>query len=248
MEKEYIIFLHGIVGNKNAFKKEIKKLKVQYNCISYDFYCPVELGKNEFSLEFLVDQLYRQYKKNHILEAHLCALSFGSIVASAFAKKYPSMVKSLTFVGGYLCGVPAQIYRNVEHLLEIKHQFTYRDWVKSCSQLFNPNVPMIPEDSEKIFEKYALELEPKVFERVLRMQIEIDSEKVITKLNHPILWIMGEYDELFKETLLRLHHYVPHIEYHELKDAGHAAHAHQHETFMSLFQSFLARNTIFLAI
>ncbi|WP_227939549.1 alpha/beta fold hydrolase [Alkalihalobacillus deserti] len=103
MEIETIIFLHGMVGNKNAFKKEIEKLKDQYLCIAYDFYDPNDLAvEGVLSLDLLVEQLYSKYVKAGIEQAHLCTLSFGSIVAMAFANKYPNMVTSMTFVGGYL--------------------------------------------------------------------------------------------------------------------------------------------------
>jgi 2-succinyl-6-hydroxy-2,4-cyclohexadiene-1-carboxylate synthase len=244
MEKETIIFLHGIVGNKNAFKKEIEVLKDRYHCIAYDYYNPLELEHKEITLEFFVDQLYAQFIKENVEKAHLCSLSFGCVVASTFAKKYPSMVKSLTFVGGYLCGVPGQFHRNVAHVLEKKHLFEYGFWVQYCARLLNPNTVLIPEDSEKIFQTYALQLKPSVFEQVLRIQHEFDSRSTLAGINLPILWVMGENDELFKGTLVSLHKWIPHVEYRELKNAGHAAHAHQHAQFMRIFQSFLNRNRL----
>lgn len=238
MDKETIIFLHGIVGNKNAFKNEMEMLNNRYNCLAYDFYNPEDLEGQEFSLEFLLDQLYDHFMKEKIEKAHLCTLSFGCIVASAFAKRYPSMVLSLTFVGGYLCRVPAQYHRNVAHVLEVKEQWEYEKWIEYCAGLLNPNSVFLPEDSEKIYRNYALQLEPGIFERALRIQLEFDSSSVLAGSSLPILWVMGEYDELFKGTLNSLHQLVPHVEYRELKQAGHAAHAHQHDQFMSVFSSF----------
>lgn len=242
MDKETIIFLHGIVGNKNAFKMEMEALKSRYNCFAYDFYNPDVLENREFSLEFLLDQLYAHFINENIEKAHLCTLSFGCIVASAFAKRYPSMVMSMTFVGGYLCGVPAQYHRNVAHVLEEKEQWEYDKWIEYCASLLNPNSEYLEEDSEKIYKNYALQLEPDIFERALRIQLEFDSESALAGICLPILWVMGEYDELFKSTLTSLPQLAPHVEYEELKSAGHAAHAHQHDEFMNVFRSFLKRN------
>jgi 2-succinyl-6-hydroxy-2,4-cyclohexadiene-1-carboxylate synthase len=241
VEKETIIFLHGIVGNKNAFKNEMEMLKDRYNCFAYDFYNPKDLEGQEFSLGFLIEQLYGHFMKEKIEKAHLCTLSFGCIVASAFAKRYPGMVLSMTFVGGYLCKVPAQYHRNVAHVLEVKDQWEYDMWIGYCASLLNPNSVYLTEDSEKIYQDYALQLESGVFEQALRIQLEFDSESALAGSSLPILWVMGEYDKLFKGTLTSLYKLVPHVVYHELKRAGHAAHAHQHDQFMSVFQAFLKR-------
>ncbi|WP_257467679.1 alpha/beta fold hydrolase [Peribacillus asahii] len=240
--KEAIIFLHGIVGNKNAFKAEIDTLKDEYNCIAYDFYDSENLGEDHpFSLDLLLQQLYDQYKKNGIQKAHLCTLSFGCIVAMAFNKKYPEMVMSLTFVGGYFCNALSKLNTIQIQLLNEKPQYDYKAWLKRYAAAMNPNKKQIQENSEAIFVKNALLLHPNVFEKAVRVQFEYDSRMDLMNAKSPILWVMGEYDELYKETLADLEQYVPHVEYHELQNAGHVAHIHQPDQFMSIFQPFLKK-------
>ncbi|RID84021.1 alpha/beta hydrolase [Peribacillus asahii] len=240
--KEAIIFLHGVVGNKNVFKTEIDTLKGRYNCIAYDYYNSENLGADcPFSLELLLQQLYDQYKRNGIQKAHLCTLSFGCIVAMAFNKKYPEMVMSLTFVGGYFCGVPSTLHKNRIKLLKEKPQYDHKAWLKRYASAINPNKKQIQENSEAIFVKNALLLHPNVFEKAIRVQLEYDSRMDLMNVKRPILWVMGEYDELYKETLADLEQYVPHVEYHELQNAGHVAHIHQPDQFMSIFQPFLKK-------
>ncbi|WP_245308278.1 alpha/beta fold hydrolase [Halalkalibacter urbisdiaboli] len=246
MEKETIIFLHGIVGNKNVFKHEVETLNAHYHCISYDFYDPDDLGAvGLLSLDLLLDQLYAKFVKAGVEKAHLCALSFGCVVAQAFAKKYPSMVLSMTFVGGYCCNVPSTFSTNLTQVLQEKDDYPYEAWLRRCATVLNPNKEFIPEDSEEIFFHSALLVHPNVFEKAMRIQLEFDSKAALVGMNTPILWVMGEYDELYKSTLLDLKRYVPHVEYKELKHAGHVAHIHQHEQFMSIFQRFLNKNKIF---
>ncbi|MFJ8265908.1 alpha/beta fold hydrolase [Peribacillus asahii] len=240
--KEAIIFLHGIVGNKNAFKAEIDTLKDEYNCIAYDFYDSENLGEDHpFSLDLLLQQLYDQYKKNGIQKAHLCTLSFGCIVAMAFNKKYPEMVMSLTFVGGYFCNALSKLNTIQIQLLNAKSQCDSKVWLKRYAATMNPNKKQIQEDSEAIFVKNALLLHPNVFEKAVRVQLEYDSRMDLMNAESPILWVMGEYDQLYKETLADLEQYVPHVEYHELQNAGHVAHIHQPDQFMSIFQPFLKK-------
>lgn len=243
--KEAIIFLHGIVGNKSVFKGEVEKLKEQYNCIAYDFYYAENLGVDTpFSLDLLLEQLYNQYKKNRIEKAHLCALSFGCIVAMAFAKKYPDMVASLTFIGGYCCNIPSNLHNKRVQLLKERRWFEYETWLKRYANSLNPNKTQISEDSEAIFVRSALQLHPNVFEKAARLQLEFDSVAALREIQAPVLWVMGEYDELYKETLLNLEQYIPQVEYKELNNAGHVAHIHQPEPFISIFKSFLKRVNI----
>lgn len=245
--KESIIFLHGILGNKNVFTGEKKRLKSQYNCISYDFYDSKSLRADvPLSLELLVDDLYALYQKNGIKKAHLCALSLGCTMAMAFAKEYPDKVISLTFIGGYYCNAPSNLHTNLILLLEEKGELNYQAWLKRCASLLNPNKKHIPEDSEAIFAKSARLLHPNVFEKVLRLQFEFDTKATLIGKETPILWVMGEYDDLYKGTLSSLKQDVPHVEYKELKNAGHVAHIHQPELFMSNFQSFLKSSRVIL--
>jgi len=240
--KEAIIFLHGMVGNQSVFKKEKEKLKKQYYCISYDFYNSESLGVDHpFSLEILLEQLYDQYKKHNIKRAHICTLSFGCIIGMAFARKYPDMVISLTFIGGYCSGVPSELQTNRIQLLKEKSNFEYEEWLRKFANSVNTNKEQIPEDSEDIFVKSALLLHPNVFEKALRLQLEFDSRAALLELKMPILWVMGEYDELYKETLKDLKKYVPHVDYKEIKCAGHVAHIHQPEQFMIFFKQFLQK-------
>lgn len=243
--KETIIFLHGIVGNKNTFKTEMDKLKGQYNFIAYNFYDSDPIGRDHpFSLEILLEQLYAHYQEKGITTAHLCTLSFGCIPAMAFAKKYPDMVTSLTFVGGYFCRVPTKLHAKCVQLYKEKQEFDYVTWLKRYAKSLNPNKKQIPEDSEAIFVKQALLLHPNVLEKAIKIQIEFDTRKSLKGINVPVLWVMGEYDELYKETLSELENYLPNVVYKELKKAGHAAHIHQPEQFMSVFKPFLKKNEI----
>jgi len=242
MQKETIIFLHGIVGNKNAFQREMIQLNHEYYCIAYNFYNSAELGEaNQLTLDRLVEQLYSIFEKGRVKKAHLCALSFGSIVSMAFASKYPDMVISMTFVGGYCCGVRSQFQANIVRLLEMRQKLEYNMWLNQCARLMNPNRELLNENSEAIFAKYAGELDPDMFEQVLRLNVEIDSPAILSQIQTPILWLMGEYDDLYKGTLTAIDQYNLNVVYKELTHAGHAAHFHNPYQFMSYFQSFLTK-------
>ncbi|WP_336769673.1 alpha/beta hydrolase [Bacillus bombysepticus] len=240
-QKQNIIFLHGITGNRNAFQKEYEYLKDTYNCLWYDFpgYGDDTLGEDlPFSLDILVEQLNNEYTKAGVESAHICTLSFGCLPALAFAYKYPEKVDSLTFSGGY-CNVPSQFQTNLTYLLESRGEYTDLDWVKQYGILQNPNNKAIHEDCEAIFFRYGSMLHPNVFEKAVRIQIEFDSENTIKAIKCPILWVMGEYDNLYKGTLYKVKEWAPHVILKELKGAGHVAHIHEPVQFMEEYENFL---------
>jgi len=243
-KKETIIFLQGIVGNKEAFKNEVNEMSSEYSCISYDSLgCRQEdLGKEvSYSLEGLVEQLYQIYRTYNVDSAHLCALSYGGFVASEFAVRYPHLVKSLTLSGGY-CNVESIFQTTLNKLLLKKKPFlTEEKWLREYVSLMNPNKPEIDDDSEGIFFHHASKLHPAVLEKALYIQKEVSSETTLPLVTQPVLWVMGEYDELHKSTLGRIHEWIPHVEYHELPCAGHVAHIHQPKLFMELFHPFLQK-------
>lgn len=247
-KKETIIFLHGIVGNKEAFKNEVNALSSEYFCISYDLLgCRQEdLGKEvSYSLEGLVEQLYRIYCAYNVESAHLCALSYGGFVASEFAVRYPRLVKSLTLSGGY-CNIESTFQTTLNKLLlKKKPLLTEGKWLREYVSLMNPNRPEIDDDSEGIFFHHALKLHPTVLEKALYIQKEVSSETTLPLVTQPVLWVMGEHDELHKSTLSRIHEWIPHVEYYELPNAGHVAHIHQPVLFMELFHPFLQKKHTF---
>ncbi|MEC3020930.1 alpha/beta hydrolase, partial [Bacillus cereus] len=114
-EKETIIFIHGLVGNRRAFKKEQKRFSASYNIITYDL-----LGHGDdkgeaidFSLQRLVDQLLNLYEQEGIKKAHICALSYGCYISTIFAQMHPEKVLSICHIGGHYNN-PSRLYVNVK--------------------------------------------------------------------------------------------------------------------------------------
>ncbi|PGK51705.1 alpha/beta hydrolase [Priestia megaterium] len=244
--KETIIYLHGIVGNQQAFKHQIEELGNEYNCIGYDYvgYSEGELGKNiPCTLDILVAQLHGIFQTQKIEKAHLCALSYGCLIATAYAYRYPDHVQSLTFVGGY-CNQDSEYIDNLHQLLREKSQYTHFEWLRRYAFATNPNHPEISENTEGIFCACAEPLHPTILENAVRLQTEFPSMEYLSAIKQPILWVMGDLDGIHLGTLYNLHEMVPQVQYHEIRGAGHVAHIHKRQEFMDLFKPFLVTNQL----
>ncbi|MDG2794126.1 hypothetical protein P7M42_23780, partial [Vibrio parahaemolyticus] len=73
----------------------------------------------------------------------------------------------------------------------------------------------------------------------LRHRLEFDLKSKLKSLPHPILWVMGEHDHLYKSCLFDLKSILPNVLYKEIPLAGHAANLFRPNYFHDLYDRFL---------
>jgi pimeloyl-ACP methyl ester carboxylesterase len=244
--KETVIFIHGLTGNHRAFKHMFKNNNNDYHYISYDL-----LGHGEdcgesvdFSIEALVKQLETIYDENNITSAHLCMLSYGCYVGIPFTRKHPEKVKSLCVIGGH--------YNNPSDLFSIFNKYnelnidSYSKWLKTYVQDIFPKRDRLIDKasflSKKIYVHFGLKLHPTVIKQSLAERIVYNLKEDLKHIKQPVLWCMGDQDTLYKSCLYDLHEVMPHVQYNEIKKAGHAANLFQPKRFESIFLSFLKKS------
>lgn len=235
---EPIIFLHGMVGDHNAFRKEMADLSSEYEVITYDL-----LGHGEdrgveltFTLETLQQQLDYVYMKCGIEQAHLCSLSFGSYIVNAYAQHYPNKVLSITNVGGY--------FNNSSPLFDIfkyiwdTQDLPYEDWIDLIANQINSTNPYAKESIE-IFSKYARRVHSTILKQTFQICLQTDMKSILRGIKQPVLWIMGEDDNLFKSSIYDLQKLIPHVIYKEIPKAGHVVQVNQSRSFIDIFRKFI---------
>ena len=242
-EKKTIIFIHGLVGNRRAFKKEYKRFSSSYNIITYDL-----LGHGEdkgqaieFSLERLVEQLSDLYETEGIEQAHICALSYGCYIATIFAHKYPEKVLSLCHIGGHYNN-PSLLY-NVFRKFWDKRGHDYSTWLYQYANTIFPSGILKANPfaviSKNIYYRFGLQLHSSIIVESLKHRLEFDLKSRLKELSQPILWVMGEHDHLYKSCLFDLKSILPNVLYKEIPLAGHAANLFRPSYFHDLYSLFL---------
>lgn len=242
--KETIIFIHGVIGNHAAFKKEFQILSKSYRVISFDLigYGPGAVGRSiPVDLNSFVNQLNNIYDHFGVDSAHLCSLSYGSYITNLFTSIYPEKVLSLCHVGGYYNN-PSELRNVLLQLWEARND-DYLTWAKRYSDSFNPirnNAPyeFIKRGRSQCFD-FASKLHPSVLIKSVDIQLNFDIKSIIQNIKHPTLWIMGEDDVLFKSPLYDLTFILPNVKFFEIEKAGHVAHKENPEEFMNLYLNFL---------
>lgn len=240
--KENIIFIHGLTGTKNAFKKQMDYFAPHFNTYSYNL-----LGHGDdrgkavgFTLENLVKQLEDFFEQEGLKEAHICSLSYGCYPSTIFANKWKSKVKSLCFIGGHY-NTSSKLFDVFQHFWETRNE-EYSSWLKKYSQAIYPKDRLVDPYSiisTKIYYKFGLQLDGNILRNAIQHRLIYDLRTELTKLTVPILWIMGDHDGLYKSTLTDLEMVVPHVVYKEIKHAGHAANMFRPSCFNDMYGEYL---------
>lgn len=189
----------------------------------------------------MVEQLLSIYRRLGLRHAHLYTLSFGTLISHAFVQAFPEKVLSLCHVGGYCLG-PSPLRRIYEELWE-KRWLPYPQWVKLYSERVNPDEPDRPnpfaEESRQIFYRYGLSLHPNLLRKAVALQLAFDNTPIVRTLSHPTLWLMGEYDHVYRATLGVAVLHNPNIRLHVVPNSPHVAHKKQPDFFAQTYAAFL---------
>ena len=96
---EAVVFLHGAVGDMDAWSPQLNEFAKDYRVISYSrrLHYPNRnpLPRERFSVRTEADDLMAFLKAMKIRKAHLVGASIGAYVALVFAMKHADMVSSL---------------------------------------------------------------------------------------------------------------------------------------------------------
>ena len=95
-----VVFLHGIGGNANNWKRQITALADRYHAIAWDARGYGSSDDYAGPLDFAVfaDDLARLLDHLDVAAAHLCGLSMGGRIALDFYERFEPRVRSLILV------------------------------------------------------------------------------------------------------------------------------------------------------
>ncbi|MTH54691.1 alpha/beta fold hydrolase [Bacillus mangrovi] len=242
--KETIVFIHGLTGSRKAFKKQIDYFSHFYNTHAYDLLGHGEnLDKTtDFTLHGLVSQLEQLFEQKEITKAHLCSISYGCYPATIFAVKRKEKVQSLCYIGGHYNSDSPLSYV-LRHFKENSYS-SYSDWLKRYSRDLFPNSSAVDPYaiiSTRIYYRYGLHLKENILKRAIDHRLDYDLKKDLKQITVPVLWVMGDHDNLFKSSIIDLDEVIPHVFYKEIPHTGHAANMFRPFAFRRLYAEFLRK-------
>jgi pimeloyl-ACP methyl ester carboxylesterase len=243
--QDTIIFIHGLAGNQNVFKREIEYFREEFRVIGYDY---IGHGKNtskeDYTLDNLVDELNQLFLITSTKQAHLCCLCFGGNIANVFAAKYPDKVLSICHIGGSING-DNKYSRTFREILNSNG--SDEDFLLFYAEKFYEDDPM-REDQRKIMIIHASMIRPEIMRTSIGIRANYNMRAVLASIKIPMLYVFGEFDQLFLACIPDLKKTVHQIKIELLPKASHVAHIFQPEMFQNMYQKFLNEQKVSLTV
>lgn len=93
-----IILLPGLTGSKEWFESQYRGLSNRYRVLSYDLR---QAGRQNYTIEFLSEDLAKFLSALRIPSAVVAGHSFGGLIAQQFALSYPQRARSLLLISSF---------------------------------------------------------------------------------------------------------------------------------------------------
>ena len=239
--KETLVLIHGFGDKKESFYFISKFLNEKLNLVIPDLPGFGKSGMDPdlvYNLSNYVDWLARFFEENSLDSFHLAGCSMGGAIATTFAARFPSKVKSLSLVGPagfHLPGNPS-IYDEALAGSNIFHIRSPADFETLQSRIFRKS-PMLPTCIKEYMILKAIgdrEWLAKIFDELLDMD-SIKSGKISLEqaaLNHlckeinmPVMLFWGRHDSILPwQTAPFVEELFPRARVHIFEEYGHVPH------------------------
>lgn len=235
INNDWVVFIHGMGGNRNAFKKQIDDYKKKYNLLLIDLHghglskelalWKAEKNGEEVSFESIACSILKVLDNEGIEKAHFVGLSLGTLALRVLAELAPERICSMVLAGAV-----------VKWGVKMKSLFIIGNMTKTVAPYMLLYAIfawiMMPrrnhKKSRKIFIQEAKNLGGPEFFQWFKLIQSFDKKYPPEKLNNisisiSTLYMMGSQDHMFTGHVLK---YVPSVEnstIHIVEKCGHCS-------------------------
>jgi len=191
-----LFLIHGIGASRHSWDGLVGHLKPHFRCISYDLrgHGKSPLPPPPYTLDDLVEDLELLREELGIASAHFAGHSLGGMIGPAYARKYPSRVRSLGLYSTAAFRTPddsakvkgvvaAMRSRGIPPVLE-----TLKD------RWFTPEFARMRPDVIERRMQQVIDTDKDVFLSVFDIYAETEMSPWLHEINHPSLVLTGEND------------------------------------------------------
>ena len=239
---ELIVFLHPAFGDHTCFAEQIDVFALHYRVVVVDM---IGHGLSQVkgsqtiahTSALFVDIIAREGHN----EAHLVGVSLGGLIAQDVAARFPTMIKTLTVLGGYpIFGASNAIQRAQLGemakwlLLMIVSMERFRRYI-ARKTVIHPHAQAKFYASTRLFTRRSLRAMSGM-NTVMRPEYKPQQ--------HPFQILIGDQDiPLMRAVAEAWHQQEPNSEYHLIRNAGHCANMDNPLDFNALLLSFITRHS-----
>ncbi|MGB8954350.1 MAG: alpha/beta hydrolase [Tumebacillaceae bacterium] len=241
-DKETILMLHPAFADHQMFEAQVDELKEQYQLILFDMpgHGASQVNGSKVTLRDMPEIINQLMAEHQIPVVHLLGVSMGSIVAQAFADRYPDRVQSVTIVGGY------SIHKANERVLKAqqKEGLRWLWYILFSMNKFREHVissSCYSDRCREVFRRGIQTFNRRSFSAMAGMNSFFRPKE--SPVPYPLLIITGKHDlNTIQEAALTWHQVEAHSQFVSLPDAGHCANLDAPVEFNKILQDFLATN------
>ncbi len=242
-EKETIVMLHPAFADHQIFELQTDYLQDGYQIILIDMpgHGESQIKGSKVTLGDMPEILNQILNENDIVACHLLGVSMGSIVAQAFAERYPDRVKSVIIVGGY------SIHKANEPILKAQRRegFKWIMYILYSMKKFRSYVTSVSCHSDlgrDMFSRGIQHFRRRSFTAMAGMNAFFTNKN--TPMTYPLLIIIGEHDlKLVQDAAFELHALEKHSQLVLLTGAGHCANVDAPNEFNNVVENFLSEHS-----
>lgn len=241
--KPTILMLHAAFADSGLFEAQADYFRQDYQILLVDLPghgANVALPAG-ITLKDMPEVCDRILTDNRIDRCSVLGISLGSLVAQAFADRYPSRVRSVAIVGGY------SIHKANERLLKAQRKEGLK-WLLTVLLSMNRfkryilSVSCHTDRGRSLFEGGLNRFRRQSFSSM--GGISSFFRATSDPMPYPLLIVVGEHDlELAREAAAELHRLEPASVITTIPDAGHCANADRPDEFNAIYSRFLAERT-----
>jgi|GEM_PF-370973 len=251
-----VLFLHGIGGNADNWKAQLKSLGSSYVAAALDLrgYGKSKLGETQTRVDDHCEDIIRVMKHFGARKLVLVGLSMGSWIATSFAMRHPQLLSGLVLAGGCTGMSEAHADERNRFLAARAEPLaagkTPKDFAENVvSVISGPNAAQTQRDN--LYQSMASITSATYLDALncFTQPLEVFD---FTRINCPVLLVTGEYDKLappdeIRQISLRIFNEItnagalPDICFEVIDEAGHLCNIENSTQFNHLLKMFLAR-------
>ncbi len=248
--KEWVVFIHGAGGSSAIWYKQIREFKETFNLLLIDLRGHGKsvgslrnMWKEEYTFEAVTKDIIEVLDYLKLPPAHYFGVSLGTILTRQLAEMRPEKVKSMVMSGAVTrLNFTSQLLVNLGNTFKsvVPYMWLYKlfAWVILPRRHHS--------ESRNLFVQEAKKLCQKEFIRWFKLTKDINPLLRYFKekdLGIPTLYIMGEEDVMFLESVKKIvkGHKLSMLEV--VKACGHVVNVEQPDIFNQLSLQFLKDQT-----
>jgi 3-oxoadipate enol-lactonase len=205
LKKQAIVFIHGFPFDQSMWNKQIRYLKKNYCCISYDLrgFGESYVGDGQYTMEAYASDLFSIVEELKLDKPVLCGLSMGGYIALRTAERDQSR-----FSGLILCNTKSEPDNDAAKLVRAeKIDQINREGVEKFVSEFVPNCFADETRKKKMFndtlDKSKTHNPLGLKGALLAMAGRTSTNSFLNKIKIPTLLIAGSLDTLIPPPVMR---------------------------------------------